>query len=92
MAVKIVTDSVADIPPKVAAELGITVIPVLLRFGEETFRDGIDISVDSFFERLATGNVMPTTAVPSMDMFARAFTRICLKRRMKFSWSCLAPN
>jgi DegV family protein with EDD domain len=76
MPVKIVTDSVADIPPDVIAELGITTIPILLRFGEETLRDGIDISTDHFFERLAAGNVMPTTSVPSMDEFARAYARL----------------
>jgi DegV family protein with EDD domain len=76
MTVKIVTDSVADIPPQIVAELGITVIPVLLRFGEEVLRDGIDITTDHFFERLATSRIMPTTAVPSLDMFARAYARL----------------
>jgi DegV family protein with EDD domain len=76
MTVKIVTDSVADIPPRIIAELGITVIPVLLRFGEEILRDGIDITTDHFFERLASAKVMPTTAVPSLDMFARAYAKL----------------
>ncbi len=76
MPVKIVTDSVADIPPEVIDELDISVIPVLLRFGEETFRDGIDINNDQFYERLATSKVMPTTAVPSLDMFARTYARL----------------
>jgi DegV family protein with EDD domain len=76
MTVKIVTDSVADIPPRIIAELGITVIPVLLRFGEEVLRDGIDITTDHFFERLASSKVMPTTAVPSLDMFARAYASL----------------
>ena len=76
MPVKIVTDSVADIPPTVAAELGITIIPVLVRFGEETYRDGIDITNDQFYERLVNSKVMPTTSVPSMDMFARTYARL----------------
>jgi DegV family protein with EDD domain len=74
--VKIVTDSVADIPPKIIQELGITVIPVLLRFGEETFRDGIDITNDQFYARLVESKVMPTTSVPSLDMFARTYARL----------------
>jgi DegV family protein with EDD domain len=73
MPVKIVTDSVADIPPEVVAELGITIIPVLVHFGEETFRDGIDMTADQFFEKLVTNKVMPTTSVPSLDIFARTF-------------------
>lgn len=76
MPVKIVTDSVADIPPEVTAKLGITVIPIILRFGEETLRDGIDIDTDHFFERLANSKVLPTTAVPSLDMFARTYARL----------------
>lgn len=76
MTVKIVTDSVADIPAKVVAELGITIIPVLLRFGEETYRDGIDITNDQFYERLVSSKVMPTTSVPSLDTFVRTYTRL----------------
>jgi DegV family protein with EDD domain len=76
MPVKIITDSVSDIPPEVIDKLDISVIPVLLRFGEETFRDGIDITNDQFYERLATSKIMPTTAVPSLDMFARIYARL----------------
>jgi DegV family protein with EDD domain len=76
MPVKIVTDSVADIPPEIIKELDITVIPVLLRFGEETYRDGIDITTDQFYERLATSKIMPTTSVPSLDLFARTYARL----------------
>jgi DegV family protein with EDD domain len=76
MPVKIVTDSVADIPPDIIRELDITVIPVLLRFGEEIYRDGIDITNDQFYERLATSDVMPTTSVPSLDLFARTYARL----------------
>jgi DegV family protein with EDD domain len=76
MTVRIVTDSVADIPARVVAELGITVIPVLLRFGEETYRDGIDITNDQFYEKLVSSKVMPTTSVPSLDTFVRTYTKL----------------
>src|SRR4030042_6985866 len=76
MPVRIVTDSVADIPPDIVKELDISIIPVILRFGEETFRDGIDITNDQFYERLATSKVMPTTSVPSLDLFARTYARL----------------
>jgi DegV family protein with EDD domain len=76
MSVKIVTDSVADIPAKVVAELGISIIPVMLHFGEETFRDGIDMTTDQFFQKLVNSDVMPTTSVPSMDMFARTYAKL----------------
>lgn len=76
MPVKIVTDSVADIPSEVVAELGISVIPVLVRFGEETYRDGIDITTDQFYEKLVESKVMPTTSVPSLDIFARTYAKL----------------
>jgi DegV family protein with EDD domain len=76
MPVKIVTDSVADIPAEVVAELGISIIPVLVRFGQETYRDGIDITNDQFYKKLVSSKVMPTTSVPSPDMFARTYARL----------------
>jgi DegV family protein with EDD domain len=76
MPVKIVTDSVADIPAQIVQELGITVIPVLVRFGEETYRDGIDMTTDQFYEKLVKSEVMPTTSVPSLDMFARTYAKL----------------
>jgi DegV family protein with EDD domain len=76
MPVKIVTDSVADIPPDIVKDLDISIIPVILRFGEEMFRDQIDITNDQFYERLATSKVMPTTSVPSLDLFARTYAKL----------------
>jgi DegV family protein with EDD domain len=76
MPVKIVTDSVADIPSEVVDDLGITVIPILLRFGQETYRDGIDITTDQFYEKLVSTKVAPTTSVPSLDLFARTYARL----------------
>src|SRR4030042_163515 len=76
MPVKVVTDSGADIAPGRVADLGIAVIPVLVRFGEETLRDGIDITNDQFYERLVSSKVLPTTSVPSLDMFARTYARL----------------
>jgi DegV family protein with EDD domain len=76
MTVRIITDSVADIPARVVAELGITIIPMLLRFGEEIYRDGIDITNDQFYEKLVSSKVMPTTSMPSLDTFVRTYTKL----------------
>ena len=43
MAVKIVTDSTSDLPPEIAGELGITVVPLNIHFGMEVFKDGVDL-------------------------------------------------
>lgn len=76
MTVKIVTDSVADLPPQVVEELGITVIPLILRFGEEVYRDGIDLTADQFYEKLQTSKVFPATSVPSPQAFAEAYDKL----------------
>jgi fatty acid-binding protein DegV len=50
--VAIVTDSVADLPYHVAKVLGITVIPLVVRFGADVYRDGLDLNPDQFYEKL----------------------------------------
>jgi DegV family protein with EDD domain len=74
--VKIVTDTVADLPPQVVKELGITVIPLLVRFGEEMYRDGIDLTPDEFYAKLATSKVFPVTSVPSPATFADVYDKL----------------
>jgi len=76
MTVKVVTDSVSDIPPHVAEELGITVIPLNVRFGQDVYRDGIDISPDEFFQKLQNSSVLPVTSVPSPAVFAETYDRL----------------
>jgi len=76
MPVKIVTDSVADLPAQVVDELGITVIPVLLRFGEELYRDGIDMTTDQFYDRLKQSKFLPSTSVPAPVAFAETYDKL----------------
>ena len=73
MTVKIVTDSCSDIPQEEANQLGITVVPVYLRFGEEVYRDGVDIDSDKFYHKLVTSPVYPSTAAPSPGDFAKVY-------------------
>ena len=74
--VRIVVDSTADLPPEVAADLGISVVPCLLHFGKETFREGIDISRAEFFRRLQTDPDFPRTAAPAPGQFEDAYRRL----------------
>lgn len=76
MTVKIVTDSVADLPSQVVKELGITTIPILIRWGEELYRDGIDLTPEQFYERLKRSKIPPTTSVPSPGTFAEAYDKL----------------
>ena len=76
MSVKIITDSVADIPTEIVTELGIAVIPAILHFGKETYRDGIDLTTDQFYEKLVNSQVVPVTSVPSPGMIAEIYARL----------------
>jgi DegV family protein with EDD domain len=76
MAVKIVTDSVSDLPPEIASELGITVIPLNVRFGEEVFRNGIDLTTEQFYEKIKYSKTLPVTSVPSPGTFAEAYDKL----------------
>lgn len=76
MTIKIVTDSVSDIPPKVAKELGITIIPLHVRFGTEVYRDGVDLTADQFFDRLPNSKTLPITSVPSPGDFADVYNKL----------------
>jgi len=73
MTVRVVTDSTSDIPRNLAQELGITVVPAHVLFGQETYRDRVDIDEDEFYRRLVHGSVHPTTSVPSPEDFAATY-------------------
>ena len=73
---KIVTDSGSDIPPEVVQELGITVIPLYIRFGDEVYRDGVDISADQFYDKLAHSRILPKTSTPSPGDFAKIYNQL----------------
>jgi DegV family protein with EDD domain len=74
--VKVVTDSSSDIPPEVAQELGITVIPLYVRFVDEIYRDGVDISADQFYNKLARSRIPPKTSTPSPGDFAAIYNEL----------------
>ncbi len=72
----VVTDSTADLPDEWHKRYGIEVVPLKVLFGEETFRDGVDMNNEEFFRRLATSTKLPTTSAPSPGEFAELFTRL----------------
>ena len=76
MVVKVVTDSTADLPPQLAKELGITVVPVYLRFGDEVYHDRVDISEDEFYQRLLHDTIHPSTTQPSPQDFVDVYKEL----------------
>jgi DegV family protein with EDD domain len=73
LAVRIVTDSTADLPLQFAHDLGISVVPLSVIFGDEVFREGIDISHDLFYDKLIRGRELATTSAPSVGDFLEVY-------------------
>lgn len=76
MTIKIVTDSTADIPPQLAKSLGITIVPLYVRFGEKALKDGVEITQDQFFEKLQTESIHPNTSQPSPQDFIDVYQKL----------------
>ena len=79
MAVRIVTDSTADLPPQLAKELGITVVPIYVRCGNEVYLDRVDITEDEFYQRLEHAPVHPSTVQPGPQDFLEVYRKLSLK-------------
>jgi DegV family protein with EDD domain len=74
--VKIVTDSTADIPEELAAELEITIVPCNVHFGLETYRDGLELSKEEFYSKLKTSSTLPTTSAPAVGLFEATYENL----------------
>ncbi|MFC1984389.1 DegV family protein [Chloroflexota bacterium] len=74
--VKIVTDSLSDITSDIAGELGITVVPLTVFFGQESFLDRITITTDEFYYRLTHDAAWPTTTQPPPGAFADVYNKL----------------
>jgi DegV family protein with EDD domain len=71
--IHLVTDSTSDIALADAEALGVHVVPLIVRFGEEQYRDGVDIDADQFYTKLEHSDIHPTTSQPSPDVFATLY-------------------
>jgi len=74
--VKVVTDSCSDITPQIAQEFGITVVPLYVQFGDETYRDNVDLTTEEFYRKLETSQIHPTTSTATPADFAEVFTKL----------------
>lgn len=74
--VAIVSDSTANIPASMLQNLPVSVVPLNVIFGNETFFDGVTIKSDEFYTRLQTGKVNPSTSQPSPEAFKSLFLKL----------------
>jgi DegV family protein with EDD domain len=75
--IQVITDSTSDLPERTASDLGIRVVPIYLRFGERTYRDGVDITRDGFYSMLASSPVHPASSQPNPEDFTGVFREYC---------------
>ena len=73
--IHIVTDSACDISTELADSHGITIVSLTIRFGDEEFEDGKDLSPSEFWQRCAHSTTLPETAAPSPGAFQQAFQK-----------------
>ncbi len=73
MAVKIVTDSLSDITGDLVGELGITVVPLYVRFGETVYKDRVEITSEEFYSRLVSEDTLPSTTQPTPNDFLEVY-------------------
>ena len=73
MGIRVVTDSACDLPAPLIEALGIEIVPLTIRFGDEEFVDRVELSADEFWERLEHSDTLPETAAPSPGAFETCF-------------------
>jgi DegV family protein with EDD domain len=79
--VRIVTDSISDLPAAVAAELGIAVVPATIIFGADTYLEGVSFTREEFYDRLIAFRGLPKTAAPGPGAFAEAYQQMIEENR-----------
>ena len=72
--VKIVTDSTAYLSPEDIARYDIHIVPLKVIFGTDAYSEGIDITTEEFYKRLATARKFPTTSQPPTGDFTRIYS------------------
>ncbi len=75
MAIGVVADSASNIPPDLAIREGVDIVPLTLKFGEEAYLDGVELSADDFYARLPHEEARATSSAPSPGQYLEAFRR-----------------
>lgn len=73
MPVRVVTDSITNVPDEYLQRLAIIEVPAVVNFGQESFLDKVELTQEEFYRRLASSDVLPTTAQPSPLAFSAAY-------------------
>ncbi len=74
--IALITDSTCDLPQNFLSQYNIEVVPLTIIWGEEQFRDGVDLSPEDFYQRLGKDPVIPTTSQPTPQEMVQAFESV----------------
>jgi len=74
--VKIICDSTGDIPEEIRKKYDITIVPLNVLFGTDSYQDGVDITPAQFYKMLVESKVHPTTSQPAPGLFAEAYQKL----------------
>jgi DegV family protein with EDD domain len=74
--IRIVTDSACDLPDELANDLGISIVPLSIRFGDREYVDRRDFTPAEFWQMSAASDVLPSTAAPAPGAFETEFRRL----------------
>ncbi|MDP3488321.1 MAG: DegV family protein, partial [Bacillota bacterium] len=71
--VAIITDSAADLPQEIALQRSIRVVPLYVTLGDDTFKDGVELTPDELYSKMKFDKAVPRTSQPSPEDFRQAF-------------------
>ncbi len=78
--ISLVTDSTCDLPEQLAFALGVVSVPLTISFGERSFLDGVDLSIEGFFHRMAATTTPPTSSQPAVGDLRQTYERLLVSR------------
>jgi DegV family protein with EDD domain len=81
--VRIVTDSTCNLPAALLERYHIPQVPILVLFGQESFREGVDITPREFYDRVERTGVVPTTSQPAAGAFAEVYRKVARQTRLE---------
>jgi DegV family protein with EDD domain len=90
--IKIVTDSTCDLPQEIVAQHGITVVPLHIQVGNQSYRDGVDLSRDQFYAGLPGYASVPKTAAPAPGVFTQIYERLAAEGASEILSIHIAPS
>ena len=74
--IRIATDSTCDLPPGYVEDYDITVVPINIQFGTETYEDGVTIDRETFIRKIDEMGILPTTSQPSAGQFGQYYEKL----------------